>query len=114
MWALTIPGRIAASRARWTRSASRNSPLHEPEKACRGRSFLWWRRSLGDLAALLLRPMAAPQKGADLGHGTVRHLQMLNERGLTLVEVLVAAAIIGIGLVGLMTVVPVSSFGVRE
>jgi len=39
---------------------------------------------------------------------------ILNERGLTLVEILVAAAIIGIGLVGLMAVVPISSYGLHE
>src|SRR2546425_2716761 len=50
----------------------------------------------------------------DLGRNGTRDLVSLDERGLTLVEVLVAAAIIGIGLVGLLTVVPVSSFGVRE
>ncbi len=36
------------------------------------------------------------------------------ERGMTIVEVLVAAAIIGIGLVGLMYVVPISSYGLSE
>lgn len=38
----------------------------------------------------------------------------LDERGLTLVEVLAATAIIGIGLVGLMVVVPISSYGLQE
>ena len=38
----------------------------------------------------------------------------LNERGFTVAEVLVAAAIIGIGLVGLMVVVPISSYGLSE
>lgn len=37
-----------------------------------------------------------------------------NERGLSLVEILVAAAIIGVGLVGLAVVVPVASYGVQE
>jgi type II secretory pathway pseudopilin PulG len=37
-----------------------------------------------------------------------------DERGITLAEVLMATAIIGIGLVGLLTVVPVSSYSVRE
>ena len=37
-----------------------------------------------------------------------------DERGITLAEVLMAAAIIGIGLVGLLTVVPISSFAVYE
>ncbi len=38
----------------------------------------------------------------------------VNERGLTLAEVLVALAIIGIGLVGLLAVVPVATYGVQE
>jgi type IV pilus assembly protein PilV len=37
-----------------------------------------------------------------------------NERGLTLAEILVAVAIIGLGLVGLAVVIPVSSYGVQE
>lgn len=37
-----------------------------------------------------------------------------NERGLTLAEILVAIAIIGLGLAGLAVVVPVSSYGVQE
>jgi len=37
-----------------------------------------------------------------------------NEQGLTLAEILVAVAIIGIGLVGLAVVVPISSYGVQE
>jgi Prokaryotic N-terminal methylation motif len=37
-----------------------------------------------------------------------------DERGITLAEVLMATAIIGIGLVGLLTVVPISSFAVYE
>lgn len=37
-----------------------------------------------------------------------------NQRGMTVVEVLVAAAIIAIGLVGVMTVVPISSYSVYE
>jgi len=39
---------------------------------------------------------------------------MLNERGLTLAEILVAVAIIGLGLVGLAVVIPVSTYGVQE
>jgi prepilin-type N-terminal cleavage/methylation domain-containing protein len=39
---------------------------------------------------------------------------ILNERGLTLAEILVAVAIIGLGLVGLAVVIPVSSYGVQE
>ena len=39
---------------------------------------------------------------------------ILNERGFTLVEIVMATAIIGIGLVGLMAVVPISSYGVYE
>jgi len=38
----------------------------------------------------------------------------LDDRGLTLAEVVAAAAIIGIGLVGLMIVVPISSYGLSE
>ncbi len=38
----------------------------------------------------------------------------MNERGLTLAEILVAVAIIGIALVGLMSVVPVATYGVQE
>jgi prepilin-type N-terminal cleavage/methylation domain-containing protein len=37
-----------------------------------------------------------------------------NERGLTLAEILVATAIISIGLVGLAVVIPVASYGVQE
>jgi len=39
---------------------------------------------------------------------------IFNERGLTLAEILVAVAIIGLGLVGLAVVIPVSSYGVQE
>jgi len=39
---------------------------------------------------------------------------LLNERGLTLAEILVAVAIIGLGLIGLAVVIPVSSYGVQE
>jgi prepilin-type N-terminal cleavage/methylation domain-containing protein len=39
---------------------------------------------------------------------------ILNERGLTLAEILVAVAVIGIGLVGLAVVIPVSTYGVQE
>ena len=39
---------------------------------------------------------------------------LLNERGLTLAEILVAIAIIGLGLIGLAVVIPVSSYGVQE
>ena len=39
---------------------------------------------------------------------------LMNERGLTLAEILVAVAIIGLGLVGLAVVIPVSSYGVQE
>jgi prepilin-type N-terminal cleavage/methylation domain-containing protein len=38
----------------------------------------------------------------------------VNERGLTLAEILVAVAIVGIGLVGLMSVVPIATYGVQE
>lgn len=37
-----------------------------------------------------------------------------NERGLTLAEILAAVFIIGIGLIGLAVVVPISTFGVQE
>jgi prepilin-type N-terminal cleavage/methylation domain-containing protein len=37
-----------------------------------------------------------------------------DDRGLTLAEILVALAIIGLGLVGLAVVIPVSSYGVQE
>ena len=37
-----------------------------------------------------------------------------DDRGITVVEVLIAAAIIGVGIVGVMTVVPLSSYGVYE
>jgi prepilin-type N-terminal cleavage/methylation domain-containing protein len=37
-----------------------------------------------------------------------------NEQGLTLAEILVAVAIIGLGLAGLAVVIPVSSYGVQE
>lgn len=37
-----------------------------------------------------------------------------NERGLTLAEILVATAVIGVGLIGLAVVVPISTYGVQE
>jgi prepilin-type N-terminal cleavage/methylation domain-containing protein len=39
---------------------------------------------------------------------------LADERGLTLAEILVALAILGLGLVGLAVVIPVSSYGVQE
>ena len=39
---------------------------------------------------------------------------LTNERGLTLAEILVAVGVIGLGLVGLAVVIPVSSYGVQE
>ena len=39
---------------------------------------------------------------------------IMNERGLTLAELLVAISIVGLGLAGLAAVVPVASFGVQE
>ena len=41
-------------------------------------------------------------------------MMLTNERGLTLAEILVAVAVIGLGLVGLAVVIPVSSYGVQE
>lgn len=38
----------------------------------------------------------------------------IDERGITLVEVLAAAAIIGIALAGLLTVIPIASYGLQE
>jgi prepilin-type N-terminal cleavage/methylation domain-containing protein len=38
----------------------------------------------------------------------------VNDRGLTLAEILVALAVVGIGLVGLLAVVPVATYGVQE
>ena len=49
-----------------------------------------------------------------MGRYGTRTVMILSERGITLVEVLMAAAIIGIGLVGLLTVVPISSYAVYE
>jgi prepilin-type N-terminal cleavage/methylation domain-containing protein len=37
-----------------------------------------------------------------------------NERGMTLVEVLVAAAIVGVAVIALMAVVPTSGYGIQE
>ena len=39
---------------------------------------------------------------------------VFNERGITLAEVLVAAAILGLGLVALMSVVPVATYAVQD
>lgn len=39
---------------------------------------------------------------------------MLGERGITIVEVMAAAAILGLGIVGVLVVVPISSHGVQE
>jgi prepilin-type N-terminal cleavage/methylation domain-containing protein len=43
-----------------------------------------------------------------------RRAAALDQRGVTLVEIVVAVAIIGVGLVGLAVVIPVSSYGVQE
>jgi prepilin-type N-terminal cleavage/methylation domain-containing protein len=42
------------------------------------------------------------------------HTGMAGERGVTLIEIVVAVAVIAIGLVGLTVVIPVSSAGVQE
>ncbi len=61
------------------------------------------------------RPRDHHQPGRRAQRCGARHgALILNERGLTLVEILVAAFIIGIGLVGLMSVVPISSYGLHE
>jgi type II secretory pathway pseudopilin PulG len=45
----------------------------------------------------------------------MRHLASLrNEHGLTLAEILIATAVLALGLAALMTVVPVASFGVQD
>ncbi len=63
----------------------------------------------------LPRPRDHHQPGRRARRCGARHKALiLNERGLTLVEILVAAFIIGIGLVGLMSVVPISSYGLHE
>ena len=49
-----------------------------------------------------------------MGRYGTRTVMTLNERGITLAEVLMATAMIGIGLVGLLTVVPISSYAVYE
>jgi prepilin-type N-terminal cleavage/methylation domain-containing protein len=46
--------------------------------------------------------------------GFRRPAPFADERGLTLAEILVALVIIGLGLVGLAVVIPVSSYGVQE
>jgi Tfp pilus assembly protein PilV len=46
---------------------------------------------------------------------TYRRLSRLSdERGLTLAEIIVALGVLGLGLVGLAVVIPVSSYGVQE
>ena len=40
--------------------------------------------------------------------------RLSNQRGITVAEVLVAAAILGLGLAAVMTVVPVASYGVQD
>ena len=40
--------------------------------------------------------------------------RIVDERGLTLAEVLVAVAVIGIGLVGVAVIIPVSTYGVQD
>jgi prepilin-type N-terminal cleavage/methylation domain-containing protein len=44
----------------------------------------------------------------------LRRAGVVDQRGLTLAEILVALAILGLGLVGLGVVIPVSSYGVQE
>ena len=40
--------------------------------------------------------------------------RLFNERGITVAEVLIAAAILGLGLAALMTVVPVASYAIQD
>jgi prepilin-type N-terminal cleavage/methylation domain-containing protein len=41
-------------------------------------------------------------------------LMRLDERGMTLAEILVAVMIVGIGLVGVLSVIPISSYALTE
>jgi type II secretory pathway pseudopilin PulG len=43
-----------------------------------------------------------------------RPARLANERGITVAEVLIAAAILGLGLAALMGVVPVASYGIQD
>jgi type II secretory pathway pseudopilin PulG len=43
-----------------------------------------------------------------------RRSRLFNERGITVAEVLIAAAILGLGLAALMTVVPVASYAIQD
>jgi type II secretory pathway pseudopilin PulG len=43
-----------------------------------------------------------------------RHSRLFNERGITVAEVLIAAAILGLGLAALMSVVPVASYAIQD
>jgi type II secretory pathway pseudopilin PulG len=43
-----------------------------------------------------------------------RHGRLFNERGITVAEVLIAAAILGLGLAALMSVVPVASYAIQD
>lgn len=43
-----------------------------------------------------------------------RRSRLFNERGITLAEVLIAAAVLGLGLAALMAVVPVASYAIQD
>ena len=43
-----------------------------------------------------------------------RRSRLFNERGITVAEVLIAAAILGLGLAALMSVVPVASYAIQD
>ena len=45
---------------------------------------------------------------------TLDRLRLTDDRGMTVAEILVALVIISIGLLGLASVVPISSYGIQE